>query len=232
MPSDYVGDDSNGWSCGISGNRVYVGSRRNPEQGFSSGAVYVFDYDGVSWNETVKLAAPDGLGGDELAWELYADGDAVIAGAYAADPAGSFSGAAYIWELPGEGCLYALPPTVTLGTGGTVDFFLAGGEAHAGELHVVLGTTTGTAPGILVDGFLLPLNFDAYTQLTLTDPTVISGGVGNLGTAGQGKASLTLPAGLNPALAGTTVHHAFALLDLGTFTVSQTSNAVGTVLGP
>lgn len=230
VPSDWVGDDNNGWSCAVSGSRIFVGSRRNDEQGGSSGAVYLFDHDGATWSETAKIAAPDGLAGDELAWSLHASGTSVIAGAYFADPAGASSGAAYVWEQADEGCLTALPVSASVGAGGTVEFFLTGGKAHEADVYLVLGSLTGTSPGIPFGSHVLPLNFDEYTLITLTNPTVITDGVGFLGTAGQGQATLTVPAGTNPGLAGLTVHHAFLLADPATLFVVQTSNAAPTAL--
>ena len=225
VPSDWTGDEDNGWSCGVSGDRVVVGSRTNGEQGSGSGALYAFDRAGGVWSETVKLAAPDGLGGDELGWATAISGPHVVAGAYHADPAGSSSGMAYAWTGAGEGCFNVLEPTVSLAAGGAQAMYLGAGAAYAGDLYAILGSTTGTAPGIPLDGHVLPLVLDSYTTFTIGNPnTLIAGSFGFLGPAGQADAAFAIPAGADPALAGLTLHHAYLVVGFAALSVVLTSN--------
>ena len=82
----------------------------------------------------------------------------------------------------------------------------------------------------------LPLNLDFYLLFTLNHPTtgLIAGATGALDAAGQAQALFSAPPGLiDPSLVGTTVHHAFATLQLApAFAVLSASNAVGVLLAP
>ncbi|KJF92599.1 hypothetical protein UB34_20355, partial [Photobacterium leiognathi] len=80
--SNWATSDLFGWSVSLNraGDRLAVGARY--EDGASNninsqGAVYVFDYDGSSWNETQILRATDAASGDDFGeWvELTADGN-------------------------------------------------------------------------------------------------------------------------------------------------------------
>ena len=51
---------------------------------------------------------------------------------------------------------------VSLATGGAHAMDLNAGLANAGLLYFVLGSVTGTSPGITSNGVVLPLNYDAY----------------------------------------------------------------------
>ena len=122
---------------------------------------------------------------------------------------------------------------LSVAAGGTIALALDGGPAHAGALHLVLGSVTGNVPGIPIDGHVLPLNYDPYLQLTLNGGGLVLGGVGFLDAAGSASAALVAPPGVIPAvLIGSQLHHAWAGLDLLTGLVTITSNAIPTALVP
>jgi hypothetical protein len=76
----------------------------------------------------------------------------------------------------------------------------------------LLGSVTGTAPGIdFGGGVVLPLNFDIYMNLTLTKPGLGAFGNfrGSFDASGQAVSTLTLPAIMDPSLAGVVIHHAY-----------------------
>jgi hypothetical protein len=101
----------------------------------------------------------------------------------------------------------------TVGAGEDVTFRLDGGIAMADDVYWVLGSGTGTAPGTLLpNGVLLPLNLDAYTLLTINRPfaSVFTNFVGTFQADGTASAAFSVPAVLDPALVGVTLHHAFA----------------------
>lgn len=118
-------------------------------------------------------------------------------------------------------------PNLSLAAGGTASFLLQTGAPGAGLLHWLLASASGTSPGLPVDGLVLPLVFDALTLATIQTPgsPPFSGYFGTLDGAGQATASLTLPAGSPSALAGTTLHHAFAVIDLTLGQVTEVSPA-------
>lgn len=122
---------------------------------------------------------------------------------------------------------------VSLNAGGTVNFFLDGGSASAGRVYLMLGSATGTSPGVPVDGLVLDLAYDAFTGYMLTHPNTppYAGTFGLLDGTGTGSASLSVAPGTNPGLVGTTLYHAFAVLDAAG-TVSLTSNATSLNLLP
>lgn len=114
--------------------------------------------------------------------------------------------------------------------GGTQSFALAAGLAHAGEAYILLGSLSGTTPGIQLGAGVLPLNFDAYLNWTLVSAasTPLSQSIGFLDAAGAAGASLVLPPGFAAALIGLQADHAFVTLD-GTG-VTFVSNAVPLLL--
>lgn len=103
--------------------------------------------------------------------------------------------------------------SVSLSSGGTANFTLDAGANHAGRLHLILGSVTGTAPATTVGGVDIPLVVDGYTLYTLSSPTSppLVGALGVLDGSGQGAAAFTLPPSTDPALAGLVAHHAYVL---------------------
>ena len=98
-------------------------------------------------------------------------------------------------------------------------------------LYLLLGSTSGTSPGITSGGFVVPLNYDSYMLHSAVAPNTppLSGSFGALTpTAGQGLASatFTLPASFDPALVGLTLHHAYVTIGLLSGQVTSVSNAV------
>ena len=123
---------------------------------------------------------------------------------------------------PTPSCLAPLTvDTVThsLSAGGSVNFSLQAGAHHAGELYLLVGSVTGTTPGFMVDGILVPLNVDAYTVLTLkrANQGPFKNTFGVLDGAGSAPGPVAigpLPAGLDPSLAGLHLDHAYVTLTL------------------
>ena len=94
-------------------------------------------------------------------------------------------------------------------TGGSQRFELDAGAVNAGRLYLLLGTYHGTKPGLRLGGVTLPLNFDEYLTLTLSEANrLILGSFAVLDAKGRASAKLVLPP-LPAYLAGTLLHHAF-----------------------
>lgn len=108
--------------------------------------------------------------------------------------------------------------------------------ALAGSCWLVLGSLSGTAPGLPIDGQILPLNADAYPVIPLIQPNAppLAGSLGLLDAQGLASATFTLPLGLPAGLAGTTLNHAFAVIELTAtlLAVVFASNAVALSLTP
>ena len=90
---------------------------------------------------------------------------------------------------------------VSAGAGADVPFVLNLGSGAAGDPYVLLGSVSGTAPGIdLGGGLILPLNDDWFLHCTLSQAgsTVLPGSIGTLDAAGRAEASFV--AGPGPLL--------------------------------
>lgn len=123
---------------------------------------------------------------------------------------------------------------LSIGAGGTQTLALCAGPAFAGMPYLLLGSASGTSPGVPVSPETLPLNLDAYLLATIVNPQAppLTGALGLLNPDGAATASFTLPpGGPAPALAGTTLHHAFLVLN-GSFGAVFTSDPVALALLP
>ncbi|MFG0317751.1 MAG: S8 family serine peptidase [Planctomycetota bacterium JB042] len=131
--------------------------------------------------------------------------------------------------------LVASPQEVSLSAGGAQRLRVDVGPAFAGATCLLLGSASGTQPGLPVGSESLPLNLDAYTGFLLANPnTVIAPSLGPLDAAGRSDGWLAVPAGTLPSLAGLTLHHA-ALVFSGApseATVLLATNAAALTLVP
>ncbi len=122
---------------------------------------------------------------------------------------------------------------VSLSSGGTHSLYLDGTAANAGKPYVMLGSASGTTPGLIVDGIALPLNADNYSILLLNQ---LNSGpfkrtAGLLDAEGRADALIDIAPGTNGGgLIGATVNHAFVVFDAGV--VSFASNATELTLLP
>ena len=122
--------------------------------------------------------------------------------------------------------LRGAPSTISESAGGAQTLFLNAGSDHGNDLYLLLGSFSGTSPGLPADGHILPLNFDAYLNHTLSKPNKVplTNSFAALDGTGRSTATFTLPAGLT-GFSGLTAHHAFAVVDLGSLGISFTSEA-------
>jgi len=92
--SDAAQGDQFGFSVAIAGKTIAVGAHRKDGAFMDSGLVYVFTYDGTTWNELAKLAASDPSSFAEFGWSVFMSNDTLVVGA----PLGNlFMGAAYVF---------------------------------------------------------------------------------------------------------------------------------------
>jgi len=196
--------------------------------GLIAGAPAAAGYDDVSSSSAVAMALLSDCNGNGVADSLD----------LAAGTSTDFDGN----QLPDE-CeappLYADRFDLSVAAGGTQTFYLAPGEQWELRAYLLLGSVSGTSPGQLLDGKLLPLVVDSYLLHTLTRPNQppLGGSFGLLspklpGPGGQATATLTLPPAFDASLVGLTLHHAFLIVELGSGYTYYTSNAVPTALLP
>ncbi|TWT52953.1 hypothetical protein Pla22_05810 [Rubripirellula amarantea] len=90
-----------GWSVAIDGDTAVVGAQYDRENGFRAGAAYVFGRNqggSNQWGRVAKLAGSDTVLRDLFGRSVDISGDTIVVGASTADPAGSASGAAYVFN--------------------------------------------------------------------------------------------------------------------------------------
>jgi hypothetical protein len=93
----------------------------------------------------------------------------------------------------------------------------------------VLGSITGTQPGIPAGSEVLPLNPDPYFFQTLSAPDFppLSGSLATLDPLGRGTTVVTVPPGAPPVFVGVTAHHASVVMEVvPVFQVLLVSNPV------
>ena len=106
--------------------------------------------------------------------------------------------------------LSASPTSLSLAAPQKVTVALNAGPAGAGYAYLVLGTLSGTTPGIPAGpGLVLPLRWDGLTDglLAAVNTPLFANGFGSCDAQGRGSAVLDLPPGLG-VLAGKTLHFA------------------------
>ncbi|GIW44926.1 MAG: hypothetical protein KatS3mg077_2208 [Candidatus Binatia bacterium] len=119
IASDGASDDRFGFSVAISGDTVVVGARLDNITTSDQGSAYVFVKPAGGWagtlNQTAKLIASDGSGGDQFGNSVAISGDTVVVGSYL-DNIGTTSdqGSAYVFVKPAGGWAGTLTETAKL----------------------------------------------------------------------------------------------------------------------
>jgi len=91
-----------GDAVGISGSTIVVGERYAADDGVMYGAVYVYGFDGRSWNREAKLFASDRAEDDGFGRSVAIDGAVIAVGAPYNDDEASGAGAAYLFRRVGD----------------------------------------------------------------------------------------------------------------------------------
>ena len=115
--------------------------------------------------------------------------------------------------------------SVSMSTGGTQRLDVCAGPDYASRPYWIIGSLSGTTPGVDFAGLHLPLNVDSWTLYTLAQPNVgpLVGTLGTLDAGGAATARLVLPA--DPSLIGLRGDHAAVVFANGR--VAAISDAVG-----
>ena len=131
-----------------------------------------------------------------------------------------------------SGGLEADTTTLPESTGGVVHFTLEAGAPNAYRNYLMLGSISGTQPGIPLPGGMatLPLNWDVMTNvvLSLLNTPIFSDFMGMLDGAGSGSATYDTLGPLPPGLVGASLYFAYALNNPWDFA----SNAVAIEIVP
>ena len=83
--------------------------------------------------------------------------------------------------------------------------------------YLVLGTSSGTEPGVNLGELNIPLNPDPLTQLARQQPNsaIFEDSAGTLDALGRASSAFNLPPG-SPLSAGDVTHFAYVIFDAGT----------------
>ncbi len=101
-----AGDDF-GAAVGVDGMIAVVGAPEDDDAGSSSGAAYVFRFDGSEWVQEQKLTASDAGSGDDYGFAVGISGETIVVGAPRDDTAaGNRAGSVYVYRFDGGQLLW------------------------------------------------------------------------------------------------------------------------------
>ncbi|WP_395378197.1 hypothetical protein [Marinicella sp. W31] len=101
-PSDVLKGENAATEVILIGDRAFINSIGDDDNGELSGAVYVFEYLGVNWIQTQKLTPSDGDIRDRFGYSMAVNDNTLAIGSPFDDDNGSASGSVYIWNYDGE----------------------------------------------------------------------------------------------------------------------------------
>lgn len=147
-------EDDFGFSVAIDANTIVVGARRSDPIEDSSGAVFVYEFQGGQWLESQHIFPDDGTEGDLFGHDVALSGDLLIAGAYgdqvtcdSTNPL-CVPGSAYVFRRV-SGSWSELRKLAPTSGGGAAAF----GSAVAAFGNTVAGTAIGDEEFVLVARF-------------------------------------------------------------------------------
>lgn len=224
-----------GTSVSALSETVAVGDPSSGLLSVARGAVHVFDRDPVfGWDLTASLWSK---GNGAMGTSIAMAENRIAAGApdYTFFPVFG-AGVAYIFESADFGAplLACGEGAISVAQGGEQLFQLRAGLAHAWGYHLMLGSFSGTVPGLPLGLQALPLNPDIYLLFTVMNPNTqpLVNSLGPLDDSGSAYTLFKASAGLLAGLEGATISHAFVVFDPVTLSIEFASNAVQITLLP
>ena len=115
IASDGAAGDHFGFSVSIFNEYVIIGASDDDDNGQNSGSAYIFNRDGATWTEQVKLTASDGAAEDQYGYASITDNYAIV-GALWDDDNGDRSGSAYMYKRNGSTWIEQVKLTANDGT--------------------------------------------------------------------------------------------------------------------
>lgn len=195
VASDADSGDQFGYAVDQSGDRIIIGAPFDDDQGDQSGSVYIFSFDGVNWNETIKLVAADVAANDQFGFSVGISGDRALVGAFLTEGVYVDSGSAYVFDL--ENGNWNETGKLTTDDAFQSDFF--GYAVGLSGDRIMIGAHYDDDEGI-ESGSAYVFDFDGNNWQQITKLTSVDGGVAN-GAAFDGfGASVSLSG--NRALVG------------------------------
>ena len=99
FPSDGEYNDYFGKSISLYEDWLAVSSIYDDENGYKSGSVYIFHYNGSTWQEFSKIIPEDGAPSDRFGYSLDIHSNFIAIGSIYDDDTGEDSGSVYIYKL-------------------------------------------------------------------------------------------------------------------------------------
>ena len=223
LPTVSPGDQSFALGVDADGTTV-VGTGGTFFFSVTEGFLYREDVGVVNLTELANELGAGIPDGERISAANAISGDGrVIAGTYVGGGVGF--GDAFHLTLP-DAWLRKDVDSISLSAGGSQVMTINAGPDQGSNIYWVLGTAGATAPGIPTTAGTLPLTIDAYFNLLLNQTNgVVSNSFGTLDSLGRATATLNVPPGTNPGLAGATLNHAYVVLSIsGSLVLEKVSN--------
>lgn len=154
-----------GASVSLSGDRALIGAPGDRQNAPSSGAAYVFDFDGTTWRATAKLTASDGSFNDTFGASVSPLGDRAL---IAAPNDNSNSGSVYVFTF--NGASWDEITKLTASDGAPDDLF--GNSLSLGSNRLLVGApsfaSNGSNPG---SAYIFDFNGNAWSEAAKITPT-------------------------------------------------------------
>ncbi len=179
--NDGAEQDNFGFSVGISGDYILVGSvRKTINTNYTQGAAYVFVRSGNGWTQQQRLTAGDGAAGDYFGSSVAISGAYVLVGAWYKTINGKGSqGAAYTFAR--NGTAWTQQSQLTASDGNAFDYF-GGSVSIAGDYAIVgAGSHTDGSNASQGAAYLYTRMGATWSQLrrvTSNDPAYTQAGYG------------------------------------------------------
>ncbi len=143
-PSFNASNDLFGEDVDIYGKYAVVGASNDDVQGENSGAAYVFEFNGTSWDRVAKLTASDGVAMDNFGSAVSITDERVVVSARAAYN-GTNRGVVYVFEKPANGLEEATETAkinrVYNKLGGSFGFKVEAADQEIARTHLHSGST-------------------------------------------------------------------------------------------
>ncbi|HED54801.1 MAG TPA: hypothetical protein ENJ00_11460, partial [Phycisphaerales bacterium] len=148
--------DKFGESVSVSGSKVVIGAPGIDVNGYGSGGVYVFRFDGSNWIQEARLIPSDGQANEFFGSSVSISGDTIVVGAPYANDFGDFSGTAYVFHYNGSEWI---EQAKLLAKGGMAWDKFGGSVAVSGDA-VLVGALGSTVNGRRLFGSAYVFRFD------------------------------------------------------------------------
>jgi hypothetical protein len=175
-----------GSSVAISGDTIVVGADGDTDNGFNSGAAYVFRRPVAGWSdmtETAKLLASDGAAYDDFGASVAISGDTVTVGANGDDLTHGGQGSAYVFVRTGGGWINMTETAKLHASDGAEEDFFGVSVTIDGDTVVVgapgVDITNGTTIYNVGRAYVFEKPGGGWTDMTETAKLTASDGEAN-----------------------------------------------------